>query len=163
MEDCQELLERKEGECREALREYERRWMEDWQRWNREREELQSLLDEHAERILALQKAIAAKETQLSRLRSEMAELRSRLGRPLLGEGFFRRLEASLNLLDEALLQEARGWTALEVEKVLHGLREERKAALESLLSGGTPDWRRLWTGLLLEWALWAWLEGQDG
>ncbi len=163
MEDCRELLERKERECREALREYERRWMEDWHRWNREREELQRALEEHAERILGLQKDLAAKETELSRLRSEVAELRSRLRRPSLGEGFFRRLEAHLDLLDGALLREARGWTALEVEKVLYDLGEERKAVLEGLLSGETPDWRRLWTGLLLEWALWAWLEGGDG
>lgn len=170
MDDCRELLERKERECREDLQEYEERWMNDWERWQ---EDIQKLSEE----VWDLKRVLAQREAELSRLRLEAEErerkiarlqrdmdaLRALLRRPPLGEGFFHRLEAHLNLLDGSLLQEARGWTVQEVQRTLGALGEERKMALESLLSGEAPDWKRLWTGLLLEWALWAWLEGGDG
>ncbi|MDW8481597.1 MAG: hypothetical protein RML14_06910 [Meiothermus sp.] len=46
----------------------------------------------------------------------------------------------------------------------LSDLWEERREALSRALEGQPIDWRRLRTGLVLEWALLAWLEGvQDG
>lgn len=170
MAGCEEALRKKDEECKEALRFYEQRWLEDWELWQKERRELLEAVQRLLEEAQDLKRVLAQREAELSglRLRLEereraLARAKAFLRRPLLGEGFFRRLEAHLDLLDETLLQEAREWTVQEVGRTLGALEEERRAALKSLFSGGAPDWRRLWTGLLLEWALWAWLEGGDG
>ena len=77
---------------------------------------------------------------------------------------FFRHLSKELALWDQALLQEVQKLTG---ERLLEWMGErwrERKEALNLLLVGEEPDWKRLRTGLLLEWALLGWLEGlEDG
>ena len=155
-------------DCEEELRWYEKRWEEDVGRLRKEMEELKRLLEEQSEEALALKRERSRWRERESELSSQIETLSRALqqaqGRSPLGEVFFRHLSKELALWDQALLQEAQKLTG---ERLLEWMGErwrERKEALNLLLVGEEPDWERLRTGLLLEWALLAWLEGlEDG
>jgi septal ring factor EnvC (AmiA/AmiB activator) len=155
-------------DCEEELRWYEKRWEEDVGRLRKEMEELKRLLEEQTEEVLALKRERSRwqeRETELSsQIETLSRALRRAQNRSPLGEGFFRYLSKELALWDQALLQEAQKLTG---ERLLEWMGErwrERKEALNLLLVGEEPDWKRLRTGLLLEWALLGWLEGlEDG
>ncbi len=173
-------------ECRKHLRWYERRWQEDWARWQAEKaaleERLQALEDilyEERHRLAAaLNEQRAQYETQLSRKDEDLRRLRQQLdactealsrlqttlertSRAPLGEGFFQRLARDIALWDQTLLQEAQRLSGQELRPFLQGLWSRRSRFLAGVLEGQDVDWKELWTGLVLEWALWAWLEGQ--
>lgn len=155
-------------DCEEELRWYEKRWEEDVGRLRKEMEELKRLLEEQSEEALALKRERSRWQQRETELISQIEDLRRTLrraqNRSPLGEGFFRYLSKELALWDQALLQEAQKLTG---ERLLEWMGErwrERKEALNLLLVGEEPDWKRLRTGLLLEWALLGWLEGlEDG
>lgn len=169
-------------DCKEALAWYERQWEKDRRRWEEEKRALVERLEEQAAEILRLKSGLGEREAQLSRElqgRLEACERRleeeraaregceralERLARPVLGEGFFRYLAQALELWDQALLEEARKLDGNGVEAWLRAIWAERAEALSGALAGQAPDWRRVRTGLVLEWALLAWLEGiRDG
>lgn len=171
--------------CEEELRWYEQQWEEDRRRWEDEKRGLQQRLDEQAEEILALKKQLADRESAAIRaLEEQLEDLRRRLkeeedtrkgyqealrraeaklealSHPPLGDTFFRYLGKSIDLWDQQLLEEASRLQGNGVGSWLKRLWKEREEALSQVLSGGQPDWRRVRTGLVLEWALLAWLEG---
>jgi hypothetical protein len=167
----------------ETLRWYEQRWEADHRRWEEERRNLEERLAEQAEELLSLRRKVAEQERRVNldedledlrrhwneerRARKEceglVLELKAAL-RPPLGEGFFRELARALELWDEVLIEEARQLEAGELKSWFKAIWSEREGALAQALSGGVPDWRRIRTGLVLEWALLTWLEGmRDG
>lgn len=63
-------------------------------------------------------------------------------------------------LWDQVLVQEASTVSVTSLPTWLDALWQERREALAQALAGEAVDWRRVHTGLVLEWALLAWLEG---
>lgn len=172
----------------EALKWYEQKWEEDYRRWEEEKRVLEKRLEEQAVEILALKRGIVAQESQAIRtLESQVEELKRRLeeertargrceealqrvkrqlevtSRPPLSEGFFSYLAQAVELWDLALIEEARKLSGNSLEPWLKGIWKEREEALFEGLGGEAPDWRRVRTGLVLEWALLTWLEGIRG
>ena len=173
-------------ECRELLRWYEARWLEDRDRWQEEKNRLQARLE-------ALDKSLReerlSREAEIARIRSDydallqqreeaarkakeereqcakaLEEALARLEvaqHPPLGEGFFRRLAQEQSLWDQKLLEKARSLQDLDLARWMGEEWSWRSRALLEASKGHPIDWRRLWTGLVLEWGLWAWLEGQ--
>lgn len=180
-------MERLSEECRELLRWYERQWMEDRERWRGEKTRLEDQVEALAERLKheresregEIARVRAHYEDQI-RKRDELArkarEERERCARdleealarlkvaqhPPLGEGFFRRLAQEQSLWDQVLLGRAQSLAG--IQDWVRWLGEEwswRSQAVQEASAGQPIDWRRLWTGMVLEWGLWAWLEGQ--
>lgn len=168
--------------CEEALKWYEQKWKEDKRRWEEEKRTLEERLEEQAAEILKLKSRLGKQESQASeKFQSRLEEQRAArerceraleqikrqletLSRPALGEGFFRHLAQALELWDRALIEEARKLSGSRLEPWLRAIWREREEALSQALGGETPDWRRVRTGLVLEWALLTWLEGvRDG
>jgi septal ring factor EnvC (AmiA/AmiB activator) len=155
-------------DCEELLRWYEKRWEEDVLRLKKDKAELQRLLDEQTEEVLDLKRERSQWQERESELISQIEDLRRTLrqaqNRSPLGEGFFRHLSKELALWDQALLQEARQIRGEALLIWLEARWRERKEAIALLQEAKEPNWKRLRTGLLLEWALLAWLEGlEDG
>lgn len=176
-------------DCKETIRWYERKWEEDRQRWEEEKKALERRLDEQAAEILTLKEKLRAQESQTintlmsqikernrhleeeKRAHSQCKEAYQRLkeqleiaSRPALDEGFFRYLAQELELWDRALIEEARLLNRHGIEPWLKALWKEREDALSQALASKVIDWRRVRTGLVLEWALLTWLEGvRDG
>ncbi|PZA07722.1 MULTISPECIES: hypothetical protein [unclassified Meiothermus] len=166
-------------DCKEALRWYERKWEEDRQRWEAEKKRLEQRLDEQAEEIVSLKQAVAEQEQQALRaleervrkleqsLREEQEahrrckEALNLASRPVLGADFFHHLAQALELWDRTLIEEARKLGGSRLEPWLKAIWAEREVALSRALGGEAPDWRRVRTGLVLEWALLTWLEGE--
>lgn len=169
-------------DCEEALRWYERQWEEDHHRWEEEKKRLERRLDEQAEEIVSLKQAVAEQEQQAFRaLEERVRKLEQSLreeqeshrrckealdlaSRPVLGADFFHYLAQALEIWDQTLVEKARELQGNELEHWIEAVWEERKEALSRALGGKEPDWRRIHTGLVLEWAFLAWLEGvRDG
>lgn len=176
-------------DCEEELRWYEQAWKKDKQRWEEEKRTLEGRLKEQAAEILELKSSLGKQESQvrekfqslLEACERRLEEQRSAresceraleqikrqletLSRPALGEGFFRYLAQALELWDQVLIEEARKLSGSRLEPWLKAIWAEREEALSRALGGETPDWRRVRTGLVLEWALLTWLEGvRDG
>lgn len=138
---------------KEALRWYEQQWEADRRRWEEEKKRLEQRLEEQTAAIIRLQ-AEAAQEREARERYHELA------ARPVLGAEFFHHLARSLELWDQALIEEAQQLKATSLEAWLRAAWKAREEALAEALMGGMPDWRRVRTGLVLEWALLAWLEG---
>lgn len=175
--------------CKEALENFERLWLEDKRRWEREKGALLERLDEQAKEILELKYKLGKadsetrtrfqdqlelcqhglKELEAARAQCERALEQARrqletLSQPALGEGFFRHFAEAIELWDWKLIEEARQVGGTSLEPWLRAIWKEREEALSRVLSGETIDWCRVRTGLVLEWALLAWLEGiRDG
>lgn len=166
----------------EALKWYEQKWKEDKRRWEEEKRTLEERLEEQAAEILKLKSRLGKQESQASeKFQSRLEEQRAArercehalqqikrqletLSRPALSEGFFRYLAQALELWDRTLIEEARKLSGSRLEPWLRAIWREREEALSRALGGETPDWRRVRTGLVLEWALLTWLEGvRDG
>ncbi len=160
-------------DCKEALRWYEQRWEEDRQRWIEEKKKLEKRLEEQAEEILKLKNQLEAckgcpekQKVARERCENDLDQAKKQLqnlSRPVLGEGFFRYLAQATELWDQVLIREARELRGTGLEPWLKGIWREREEALSRALAGETPDWRRIRTGLVLEWALLTWLEGIRG
>lgn len=172
----------------EALRWYKRQWEEDHHRWEEEKRTLEGRLEEQAAEILELKSRLGKQESQASeKFQSQLKACEHRLeeqqaarerceraleqikrqletlSRPALDEGFFRYLAQALELWDRTLIEEARKLSGNRLEPWLKAIWAEREEALSRALDGETPDWRRVRTGLVLEWALLTWLEGVQG
>jgi hypothetical protein len=113
------------------------------------------LLEEQAQEILDLKRRLSLLQEKLRRCQEALE--RPSPQAPPLGEAFFQKMAQALALWDQTLLEEARGLEGTGVREWLKTLWQEREEALGRV---GEADWRRLYTGLVLEWALLAWLEG---
>jgi len=151
-------------------KELERLWQKDKERWEEEKARMTRLLEEQEQEILDLKRKLSLLGTedlrkQLSLLQEKLRRCQEALERPSpqappLGEVFFQKMAQALALWDQTLLEEARGLEGAGVREWLKALWREREEALGRALEGGEADWRRLYTGLVLEWAFLAWLEG---
>lgn len=183
-------------DCRELLKWYEQKWLDDRATWEKEKKGLEALLENCAEENLHLRKAVSqvealrAEKAALTRQLEQMAPCKKKLEEALaeisrlksvieaerrradglhrqlqavpLSEGFFRKLR-SLELLDGDLLKTLEDQDRDGFCQRIRELSEERSSALANGLDGRVPrkgfDWKRLYTGLFLEWALLAWIE----
>lgn len=176
-------------DCKETIRWYERKWEEDRQRWEEKKKALEKGLEEQAAEILILKEKLKEQESQTIKTLVSQIEVYNRLleeertahsqckeayqrlkaqleitSRPALGEGFFRYLARELELWDRALIEESRLLNRHGIEPWLSALWKERKDAFSQALASKVIDWRRVRTGMVLEWALLTWLEGvRDG
>jgi len=183
-------------DCRQRLKWYEQKWLDDRAAWEKEKKRLEALLEDCAEENLRLRKAVSqvealrAEKAALVRQLEQMASCKGQLEEALaevshlksaieaerlradglrrqlhtapLSEGFFSKLH-SPKLLDVELLRTLEDQDRDGFWRRMRELGEERRSALANGLNGQTPrkgfDWKRLYTGLFLEWALLAWLE----
>lgn len=120
---------------------------------------LESQVEELKRRLEEERTAHGRCEEALQRVKRQL-EVASR---PPLSEGFFRYLAQALELWDRTLIEEARKLGGSRLEPWLKAIWAEREEALSRALAGEAPDWRRVRTGLVLEWALLTWLEGVQG
>ncbi|WP_245606080.1 hypothetical protein [Thermus amyloliquefaciens] len=124
-------------------------------------------MGEQSKEILQLKRQLEILSQQCEEHKQALQQAQKQLevlSRPALNEGFFRHLAQALELWDQALIEEARELGGRRLEPWLKAIWEEREAALSRALAGEIPDWRRVRTSLVLEWALLTWLEGiRDG
>jgi chromosome segregation ATPase len=176
-------------DCQERLKWFEQHWKEDRRRWEEEKGRLEerlkaqsreivelrrklteqehTLREEYRRKTETLQRTVEEQQEALHRCERALQKANNRLeglSQPPLGEGFFRYLAQALEIWDQTLVEQARELQGNELEHWIEAVWEERKEALSRALGGKKPDWRRIRTGLVLEWALLAWLEGvRDG
>ncbi|MDM7323640.1 MAG: hypothetical protein P3W93_001355 [Thermus sp.] len=178
-------MENREEDCRKLLQWYEKRWEEDFKRWQAEKaalegrlqECLDAIYQERAKYAMDLARLRADYEAQLARKEEEAKGLRrekaacqedllgakralERATHPPLGEGFFHRLAQDSALWDQVLLEKAQLLTGRNLPSFLRDAWRRRASFLAAVVKGQSVNWKELWTGMVLEWALWAWLEG---
>ncbi|GAA6756159.1 hypothetical protein Thermus77420_16350 [Thermus thalpophilus] len=143
--------EREWEACREALEEERRAWAEQRRAFLKE-------ISECSKANLALKAELARAEEERRRLQNALKRLQV-LERPALGRHFLEAFREDLRLWDERLLQEAEALKNTGLEDFLQKLLEDRLTALARYRQGEEVDFKALRTALVLEWALWAWLE----
>ncbi len=161
-----------EAKFHEDLAWYEREWEacqrrleEERQAWQtRQRQLLHELsecskkvreLREHLKALMPLQERCAVLEREIRGLRRKL----SALDRPAIGRRYLEALREDLALWDERLLTEAEGVEAHGLQGFLQALWLRRKEAFHRLEKGEDLDFAAVRTALVLEWAIWTWLE----
>ncbi|MGC8968824.1 MAG: hypothetical protein ACP5JV_11095 [Thermus sp.] len=161
-----------EAQFLEDLAWYEREWEacrqkleEERQEWNAARKQLLSELSECSKKVRELKarlKALEGLEGRCSALQGEVQGLTrklSALSRPAIGRRYLEALREELALWDERLLEEAEHVQARGLEGFLQALWARREEAFRCLQGGEEVNFAAVRTALVLEWAIWTWLE----
>lgn len=161
-----------EARFREDLAWYEQEWEacrrkleEERQEWNATRRQLLNKLSECSKKVWELKarlKALEGLEERCSALQGEVQGLKrklSALNRPAIGRRYLEAFREELALWDERLLEEAEHVQVQGLEGFLQALRARREEAFRCLQEGEEVNFAAVRTALVLEWAIWTWLE----
>lgn len=161
-----------EAQFRQDLAWYEREW-EDCRRrlekereeWNATRKRLLNELSDCSKNLRGLKQRLQALEDleeRCSALNREVQGLTRKLAalnRPAIGRRYLEALRENLALWDEQLLAEAEGVQTHGLEGFLHVLWARREEAFRRMQAGEEVNFGAVRTALVLEWAIWTWLE----
>ncbi|MEN2981798.1 MAG: hypothetical protein ABDH20_04225 [Thermus sp.] len=153
-----------EARFREDLAWYERELEACWKQLAEERTAWQETKRRLLEGISRCSHRVRALEAKGREREKEVEALKRRLealDRPALGEGWLAALRKELDHWDQRLVEKVGAVRAGSLEEALEELLGMRLEALRRHLQGERPDFKALYTALVLEWALWAWLEGE--
>ncbi|RMH58728.1 MAG: hypothetical protein D6684_00485 [Deinococcus-Thermus bacterium] len=158
--ELKELLEKKDEEITKLKRELTEQGNQIREQCRRELEALRATLEGMREAHSGCEQTLLHTQNQLGQTQKRLEAL----SQPPLGEGFFRYLGEQIKLWDQTLIEEASQLHGNKLESWFKAIWAEREETLSQALGGAAVDWRRVRTGLVLEWALLAWLEGvRDG
>ncbi|BDG17707.1 DUF713 domain-containing protein [Thermus brockianus] len=158
--ELKELLEKKDEEITKLKRELTEQGNQIREQCRRELEALRADLEGMRQAHRRCEQTLLQTQNQLEHTQKRLETL----SQPPLGEGFFRYLRKHIELWDQTLIEEISQLHRENLESWFKETWAEREKALSQVLSAEVVDWRRVRTGLVLEWALLAWLEGMcDG